>query len=63
MDRMMISQQEWEIDYIASKFGISRKQVREALKVTQSRSRRRVYSYIRDTYPVASSGEYEKISL
>lgn len=48
MDRHLVAAtQEHEVDYIAEKFGITRDQVREALDKCNSRSRRKVYAYIR----------------
>lgn len=49
MDRYLIAaEQDYELDYIAQKFGITRAKVREALTATESRSRRVVYKWIRN---------------
>lgn len=46
-DTLMVSNQKWEIQYIASKFGIYPEQVRDAKKAI-GRSRRKLYAYIRE---------------
>ena len=51
MDRYLVAgEQEWEIAYIAQKFGISIQQVWQALFATGSRSRRTVYKYINENF-------------
>jgi hypothetical protein len=47
LDPRFVSNQKWEIQYIASKFGISPEQVRDVKKLV-GRSRRKIYKEIRD---------------
>ena len=52
MDARLVSMQKWELQYVASKFGISIAQVRIAMKQSVGgkkigRSRKRLYQYLR----------------
>ena len=49
MDRNFVSNQPWEIQWIADKFSISPLSVKEA-KAKVGRSRRKIYSYIRSNF-------------
>ena len=46
MDSNTVSNQKWEIQYVASKFGIKPEKVRAAKKIT-GRSRHKLYNYLR----------------
>lgn len=48
-DPKMVSNQKWEIQYIATKFGITPEEVR-AVKKSVGRSRRKVYKEITEKY-------------
>lgn len=49
MDRLLVSKQEWEIEYIAKKFGCSNKDVLDAIKY-EGHSRRKLYAYLRSWF-------------
>ena len=46
MDRLFVSLQKWEIEYIAKKFNVSPSVVR-TIRKEQGKSRKRIYAYIR----------------
>lgn len=47
MDPYMISEQEWEFDFITAKFRCTRQAIRNAIKAV-GRSRKRVYKVLRN---------------
>lgn len=49
LDPRMVSNQKWEIQYIASKFKIKPDKVRQAKKAV-GKSRNKVYKYIRENF-------------
>lgn len=55
MDRHLIAvNQDYELDHVCQLFGCTRDRVREAVEKVGN-SRRKVYKYIRETYPPASA--------
>jgi len=56
MDSYLISNQAWELDYVAQKFSIGRKDVRAAIKAVGN-SRRKVYNWIRQNFSLKLNEE------
>lgn len=65
MDRYKIAtKQYYELQYVADKFGINVDMVKEAIKKAGSKSRRKVYKWIRDNYEIAEdNGTFDNITL